>query len=420
MKKHLAYLACMFAMCLALAACFALFLLTAHARTAPATPHPVVLQTASTPTAPTKKATATPAPVPTQEPAIEPTPAPTPAPDSSIHIRVVGDIMCHDRQLRASIQEDGSYIMDGWFDDIKPSLAKADLLIGNLETSFAGGEEGYSGFPKFNTPDVMADLLLDAGFDVLTLANNHINDYRAPGIERTLAVLESRGIKNTGAYADRAAYDQLLIVQAKDIRVGVLAYSATFNSTPKKDYHVRALSREQVAKDVAAIKAQGADIVLAMVHWGSEYEESPGSTQRKQAQMLVDEGIDAIFGSHPHVVQKAEYLTAQAADGTQKKVLVAYSMGNFMSNQQNRPCDMGIIFDIEVHKEGATGIAQVVSGGYVPTIVYRGRENHRDTYTVLPCGVYMNIKDHPRRHRCETVWEHHVGIMSDELIVMEN
>lgn len=349
----------------------------------------------------------TPEPVRTEKPT--PEPMPSPAPDVDVTLRFVGDIMCHDRQIRAAERE-GSYDMSDWFSTIAPSIQGADLAVGNLETTFAGAEKGYGGFPHFNTPDEYADALKEAGFDVLTTANNHTYDFRLGGIERTLRVLDDRGIAHTGAYAREEDYDCQLIVDVKGVKVGILAYTDTFNRKPKEEWCVRELSEKQVKKDVAAMREQGADLIVCMVHWGSEYEEHVGSSQEKRARILAENGVDAIFGSHPHVIQTAEMLSVETDAGI-KTVPVAYSMGNFISNQQNRPCDMGVIFEITAHKSGETGETAVTGASFVPTVVYRGHSGHRDTYEVLPCGIYKEKSDHPKRHRCETVWEHEVNLM---------
>ena len=364
-------------------------------------PDVVTLPPAATPVPEAAEPTSAPE---AQEATPEVTPEPTPVPDSVITIRVVGDIMCHDRQLAGALRSDGSYEMEEWFDPIRESLSSADLTIGNLETSFAGEEEGYSGFPRFNSPDVYADALANAGFDVLTMANNHTYDFRAEGIERTMEVLDARGVQHTGAYAREEDFDVPLICEVGGLRVGVLAYTDTFNSKPKKDYSVRTLSREQVEKDVAAMKQGGADFILCVVHWGTEYEETPGSGQRRKAEMLAEAGVDAIFGSHPHVVQTAEMLTVEREDGV-STVPVAYSMGNFISNQQDRPHDIGVIFEIRLRKSGETGETALESAGYVPTVVYRWHEDHRDNYAVLPCGVYKEMDGHEKQRRCRKVWE---------------
>ncbi len=421
-KRRGGFLLCMLTACLTAALCFAGFLLVTAML--PRTPAEPVMLSGTLRPAPTRTVapSPTPSPAPSASPerSLEPTPSPTIPPDVNVRIRVVGDIMCHDRQLRASKQEDGSYFMDDWFEAIRPSLEAADLAIGNLETTFAGADREYSGFPRFNTPDELAGALKLAGFDVMTLANNHIYDFRAAGIARTIEVLEAAGLENTGAYAAQEDYDRMLILDVRGVRVGILAYSAVFNSKPDKDYRVRALTKEQVEKDVEAMRSQGAEAIVCMVHWGEEYDEKPGSRQREQARMLAERGVDFIFGSHPHVVQTAEILEVEGEDGRVKRVPVAYSMGNFISNQQNRPCDMGVIFEIELVKRGESGEVELARAGFVPTVVYRGHKGGRDTYAVLPCGVYKEKSEHPKRHRCETVWEHETELMGEGFEPMEN
>ncbi len=370
----------------------------------------------STP-APSAEPTETPTPTPEITPEPTEAPTPTPVPDSDITLRFVGDIMCHDRQLASALQEDGSYDMTPWFSSISASISCADLAIGNLETVFAGEEEGYTGFPSFNSPDAYATALKAAGFDILTFANNHTYDQRIDGIRRTLNVLKENGLLSTGACGQQDDFEDLLIMNVKGIKVGILAYSSVFNSTPKSEWMVRKLSRGVVEDDVKQLRREGADYIVCMVHWGAEYEEHYGSTQKQQAQMLAECGVDAIFGSHPHVVQEAEMLTVER-DGAEVTVPVAYSMGNFISNQQDRPRDMGIIFELQLKKSGETGEISLTQAGYVPTVVYRGDSNGKDTYEVLPCGTYMN-SDHEKAHRCETVWEYEAGLMSEDFVELE-
>lgn len=370
----------------------------------------------STP-APTAKSApeATETPIPTPEPTV--TPAPTPVPDSDITLRFVGDIMCHDRQIASAKQEDGTYDMTPWFASITESISCADLAIGNLETVFAGEEEGYTGFPKFNSPDAYAKALKAAGFDILTFSNNHAYDQGGDGIKRTLSVLRDNALLSTGACETQDDFDKLLLMDVKGVKVGILAYSCVFNSEPKHEWMVRKLSKGVAEDDVKQLRRAGADYIVCMVHWGGEYAEHNDSLQEKQAQMLAECGVDAIFGSHPHVIQEAEMLTIER-DGKEVQIPVAYSMGNFISNQQNRPCDMGIIFELQLRKSGETGEVSLTQAGYVPTVVYRGDSHGRDTYDVLPCGVFKD-SDHEKAHRCETVWEYETKLIGDDFVALE-
>ena len=170
---------------------------------------------------------------------------------------------------------------------------------------------------------------------------------------------------------------------------------------------------------IITMKKRGAEFIVCMVHWGSEYEETPGSTQERNALMLAEAGVDAIFGHHPHVIQTAELLQVQREDGTAKTVPVAYSMGNFISNQQDRPRDMGVIFEITVKKHGETGDVTLEETAFIPTVVWRYDKDHKDTYRVLPCGVYKEKDGHDKQRRCQKVWEHQVEMMGEGIVVKE-
>ena len=265
----------------------------------------------------------------------------------------------------------------------------------------------------------MADALVSAGFDVVTMANNHANDHRIEGITRTIQVVEERGLKHTGTYAAEEDFDEQLIVDVKGVKVGILSYTATFNSAPKKDWHVRKLDEDLVRKDVKAMRKQGAEFLVCMVHWGDEYEETADSSQERDAMMLAEAGVDAIFGHHPHVIQTAELLTLQNEDGSTRTVPVAYSMGNFISNQQDRPRDMGVIFEVTVRKAGETGVVTLEETAFVPTVVWRYDHDHKDAYRVLPCGIYMEEDGHEKQRRCKKVWEHQVELMGEGIVVKE-
>ena len=200
------------------------------------------------PSALAPQATPTPAPTPTLTPKPTPSPAPpspTPQPDSRLCIRVVGDIMVHEKQLEAAHMDGDAYEFDSFFTSIAPSIQRADVAIGNLETVFMGEEKPYTGFPKFNTPDSLADTLRRVGFDVLTMANNHAFDHRLAGVERTIRVLEERGLQTVGANASPETEKRYLLLEKNGIRLGILAYTDTFNHRPDEAYMVLPLEEEQ-------------------------------------------------------------------------------------------------------------------------------------------------------------------------------
>lgn len=292
----------------------------------------------------------------------------------TIVISGVGDIMVHGPQISAQFQpETKTYDFRNNFQYIKPFIQKADISIANLETTFAGAERGYSSFPQFNTPDALADSLVDAGFNAISTANNHTYDTGTVGVKRTLSVLWERGLKTMGT-RQRPEEKSYVILEEKGIKVGLTAFTY---ETPRWEGHktinalklseeaaglIDTFSYEYLEEDLERIKqriqdmrAEGAEIIVFYIHWGEEYQREPNDYQRKIAQRLSDLGVDIIFGSHPHVVQPIEIIESQV---NQHQTLVVYSMGNFLSNQRyeilkNRYTEDGLMVSVTLKKKYA-------------------------------------------------------------------
>ncbi|MDL2206189.1 CapA family protein [Eubacteriales bacterium OttesenSCG-928-N13] len=321
-------------------------------------------------------------PPPTQTPQVltETTASPSPTPtlaDAPLRhatIRAVGDIMMHQDQLDAHKGKKG-YSFDTAFVLIKDSLSSADYTIGNLEGTIGkANNKGYTGFPAFNAPPALLDSLKDAGFDMLTLANNHILDRFYPGIEKTIANIEKVGFDHVGA--SRSAEEQAApcIVDVNGIQIGMLAYTEHTNGMERYTdeealkYCVNLLSKANFKKDVQALREAGADLVFAFPHWGTEYEQGIDSAQKKWTKKMVDAGVDVIIGSHPHVVQPIKYV--KSSDG-EHRALVAYSLGNFVGMMVDRYACAGIILELEI-EETEPGKFQVINPGYVPFYMWPG------------------------------------------------
>ncbi|MGV8146940.1 MAG: CapA family protein [Alkaliphilus sp.] len=322
-----------------------------------------------------------------------------------IKISAVGDVMVHSPQFRAQFDKDTStYGFTNNFSFIKPYMSNADLALANLETTFAGKEKGYSGFPFFNSPDELAYALKHAGFDVISTANNHIFDKGKEGILRTMQILKENNLKVIGT---RAAADEesFIIIDINGIRIGLTAYAA---ETPKQGEH-RAINSIRMPEEVETIidtfgfenleedlskmeeriqimKLRGADIIVFFMHWGNEYWREPCKYQKRIAQVLANYGADVIFGSHPHVIQPIEFLSSQI-DGSQ--TVVAYSMGNILSNQRyetlgNKYTEDGVIVNINFKKNTITGEISLVETGIVPTWVHRYVQEGQRIYEIIP------------------------------------
>lgn len=269
-----------------------------------------------------------------------------------VSLLFVGDLMQHQAQIDAAHRPDGSYDYTRCFSLVRERIAGADLAIGNLEVTLGG--EPYRGYPQFSAPDEYLYAIKDAGFDILATANNHSLDRRRKGLERTLTLIDSAGLHAVGTYRDAAdrARRYPLIVEKNELRIAFLCATYGTNgiaATPPNI--VNSLSREELAADIHAARKMGADAVIAIVHWGNEYQQQPNTEQRDLAHWLISQGVDHIIGSHPHVVQPIE-LVPNADYPTHHAVV--YSLGNYVSNMSIAHGTVGLAVELTIEKIGPT------------------------------------------------------------------
>jgi poly-gamma-glutamate synthesis protein (capsule biosynthesis protein) len=293
----------------------------------------------------------------------------------TIRIAIVGDLMCHSTQY-LSAKTAAGYDFRPAFQAVKPYLAAADLAFGNLETVTAGESEKYSGYPMFNTPVEYLDALADAGFDVITTANNHSLDRRFPGVERTLEALEARTLLHTGTARSPEERETPLIVTVKGLRLGILAYTYGTNGIPMpagKPFAVNLIDTLAMAEDIRRSRSAGAEAIAVFLHWGQEYQRQPGPAQIALAGFLARQGVHLILGSHPHVLQPADWLGEPG-----RSPFVIYSLGNFFSGQRKPFTDSGIILELRLFRNRETGDIRTGDVRFIPTYV-----STRNGYRIL-------------------------------------
>lgn len=299
-----------------------------------------------------------------------------------------GDIMGHTPQIKsAEVIPNKKYNYEPCFQYLKPIIEKADIAIGNLELTLPG-KPPYSGYPMFRSPDELADALKLSGFDVLVTANNHSNDARGPGVVSTVNTLRDKGFLQTGTFKDardRAAFYPQMIYK-DGFKFALLNYTYGTNGLPTTlPTVVNLIDTVQIKKDLAEAVARQPDFIIVFMHWGLEYQLQENAEQRKLAKFLIANGAQLIIGSHPHVVQPVKWETATAPDGSTKKALVVYSLGNFISNQQKAHTNGGILFEVKIVKNKGVRKAELDSYGYLPVYRYVHKEaSGKRTYYALP------------------------------------
>lgn len=323
---------------------------------------------------------------PTELPLLTPTPEPeptaTPVPASAdASMMFVGDLMCLSMQQRGAMSQANSgldYDFRPSFEYVRYVLNRADCAVGNLETALSPSApystqlyQFENGMPNLNGPQLYLMGVKYAGFDALVMANNHCLDAGATGIEETIAAVENYGFAHTGVFRS-ATEKRFTMLNVKGIKVALLSYSEFFNYRESlvadRPYMINRYSEEAVRRDVAAAKADGAELVVAYNHWGAEDTHQPTWTVRQHAQQMANAGVDVILGSHSHAVQPSVWLTA--SDG--RKVLCVYSMGNFISSMDGQMANDTFITEIRIKREN--GRVKVAEEYYYPVKVFTSLE----------------------------------------------
>ena len=265
-----------------------------------------------------------------------------------IRLLFVGDLMQHQAQIDAALRSDSSYDYTHCFSLVKERISSADLAIGNFEVTLGG--KPYRGYPQFSAPDEYLYAIKDIGFDILATANNHSLDRRRRGLERTLALIDSSGLHAVGTYRDVADRKERypLIVEKNGLRIALLCATYATNgiaTTPPNI--VNSLDRKELATDINTARAMKVDVIIAIVHWGNEYQQQPHAEQRDLALWLIEQGVDHVIGSHPHVIQPIE-LVPHTDYPTQHAIV--YSLGNFVSNMSIPHGDVGLMVELIIEK----------------------------------------------------------------------
>lgn len=314
--------------------------------------------------------------------------------DINITMSVIGDIMCHDSQYKdAYVKESDTYDFSYVFSDIQKHIQTADIAVGNLETTFAGKERGYSNYPTFNTPEQLAYNLKTLGIDVLSTANNHSLDKGYKGIVSTLDFLDNAGIAHTGTYRTEEEQNQILVQNVQGITIAFLSFTYGTNGIPVpsgKDYCVNLIDEDLILKQINLAKEQNPDMICVFMHWGVEYQTKQNKTQENLADLLFKNGVDVILGGHPHVLQPMEKREITLEDGTTKDGFIIYSLGNFISGQNKLPRQSSAILDLGITKNGETGKISIDEVTYTPIYMYRGPAGKLQRYKVL--DIESNIQ----------------------------
>lgn len=295
-------------------------------------------------------------------------------------LAMVGDVLVHEG-VWMSGETDGGYTFDHLFSQVKPWIGGADVALVNQETILGGTAMGLSGYPLFNSPQELADAEAAAGFDVALSATNHALDQGFAGIQATCACWRDRAedVLCCGIAANEEDARSIPMVARGDVRLAVLNYTESTNGIAlpvEAPWCVQLLERDRVAADVERARAEGADLVVVCPHWGQEYQAEPNDLQHTWSQWLLEWGVDAVLGTHPHVLQPAEVLVRE--DG--HRMAVYYSLGNFISWQARKDTMVGGMAELAFERDA--GGMHLAQASLIPLVSHLALSPAMTTYPV--------------------------------------
>ncbi len=315
----------------------------------------------------------------TQEPTTEPeTDAPV-----EVSLMAVGDNLIHMGIVTSGKKTDGSYNFDFLYTGIKKYIDEADISVINQETIFGGNNLGFSGYPKFNSPTEVGDAVVKAGFNVVLQASNHTKDQGITGVQNAIAYWkQQQGVTVLGVHDSQESQDTITYMDVKGVKIAMLNYTYGLNGGTLKnadsfridllgqvDPATNAISTTEISsKLISQIKEAdaNADFVIVFPHWGTEYRNTPTETQQLWAKQMTEAGCDLIIGAHPHVIETIEWI--QADNGN--KSLCYYSLGNYVSTQNDAAGMLGGIAIVKLVKENGKTSIKTDGTGIIPIVTH--------------------------------------------------
>ncbi len=286
-----------------------------------------------------------------------------------IHFAATGDLNITE-QLVASGGADFDYSKT--FLDIAPVLADADLTTVNLEGNLCGPPYGSTA----SAPQTMMETLRSAGVDMIQLANSYAINYGVSGLLTTIDSVRLAGMEPVGVFKNQEEYAEkqgFSLFEVAGVRIAVVSFTKGMDGTTLppgnedcvnvlySDYDstYQKIDRQKINQVMTAVSQQDPDITIALLHWGSEFNDNISDSQKTICRLLQEQGVDAIIGSHSHYVHRVDFDQEQ---GT----LVAYSLGDFAGDATRAGTEYSIILDLEITKNNATGETSITGFRYTP------------------------------------------------------
>ena len=320
----------------------------------------------------------------------------TKKPDSNeLSVVMVGDCLIHRFVYTDALNSDGTYSFDKMFTEVKDLIQGHDLAFYNQESIIGGKELGLSAYPRFNSPEEIGDAMINLGFNLVSLANNHTMDKGEKGVINSVNYWKTKpGVYYTGqalSFEDRES--NIKILEKNGIKYAFFAYTTVTNGLlppSGKEYLTNIYSKEKAKEDIEKVKDK-VDLIIVSMHWGEEYTTYPSSNQKQVAKELSDMGVNLIIGNHAHSLQPVEKIN---------DTLVFYALGNFISAQDTVDKQTGAIayLNIKKTKDGSIEFSDVKAN--LIYTYFKGSRNFKVyPYTKLNNGILNNYETYYNKYK---------------------
>ena len=342
-------------------------------------------------------------------PAPTATPEPTPPPNRTLTLTAVGQVSIG-TELRANAAS-GTQGHD-FYDILSPiagALANADLSIVTLRTGLSASAGNYG---PYCAPSTLIDSFRATGVNMFNFATDRILDHGMSGIDATRTVMEGKGSYFSGIYRTQEERSHYAVVDIDGVKVGLLAYTSHLSAAGKSAASAaeaaiatRVLSPQEAAANITALRANGADVVIVLAHWGNRSDTKPSKETLAEVDALIAAGADVILGTNPTSVHEIERRNVTDPYGEKREVFIAYSLGNFLVDDSRDTANItGVVLHLNLEWNAATRRASIGEAWYMPTWIMRWRDNSgTNRYRVVPAGtttipegmtesIYINMK----------------------------
>lgn len=307
---------------------------------------------------------------------------------------MVGDCLIHRFVYTDALESDGNYHFDKMFTEISPLIKDHDLAYYNQESNIGGKALGLSAYPRFNSPEEIGDTMVNLGFNLVSLANNHTMDKGEQGVINSVNYWKTKpGVYYTGeALSEEDRESNIKILEKNGIKYAFFSYTTVTNGLlppSGKEYLTNIYDKNKVKKDIDKVKGK-VDLIIVAMHWGEEYTTNPSSNQKQVAKDLSEMGVNLIIGNHAHSIQPVEMIG---------DTLVFYALGNFIAGQDTPDKQTGALVTLNIKKENDKITFNDITANLTYTYFSGSRNFKVYPYTKLNNSLLNNYETYYNKYK---------------------